>query len=62
MAKNKLPMMLVKSAVKDLLRDEEMLCGGDLIDELNTVVAHNLRLAVKRCKSNGRSTVRAGDM
>lgn len=62
MAKNNLPMMVVKSAVKDLLKSEKMLCGGDLFDELNTVVGHNVRLAVKRCKANGRSTVRASDL
>jgi len=62
MAKNNLPMMLVKSAVKELLKSENMQCSGDLIDELNTQVAHKVRLAVARTKSNGRTQVRAADL
>lgn len=62
MTKNNLPMMLVKSAVKELLKQDDLLCAGDFIDELNTVVAHNIRLAAKRCKANGRKTARGSDL
>lgn len=55
-------MMLVKSAVKGYLKKHNMLCAGDLIGAVNERVATILSEAAARTKSNGRSTVRAGDV
>jgi histone H3/H4 len=55
-------MMLVKSAVKDHLKGKKMMCSGDLFDAVNEKVADILDSAAARTKSNGRSTVRAGDV
>jgi len=59
---NNLPMMLVKAAVKEVTKKEDVNVAGDFFDKLNTEVAHMVRLAVQRCKANGRKTVRATDL
>ena len=57
-----IPMMLVKSAVKDHLKGKKMMCASDLFDAVNKKVAEVLDSAAARTKSNHRSTVRAGDV
>ncbi len=55
-------MLLVKSAVKDHLKDQKMMCSSDLYDAVSKRVTEILDNAAERTKSNGRSTVRAGDV
>ena len=54
--------LVVGSKVKDLIKEEELRTDGDLIEALSAKVAEMLKSAMKRCKENGRSTVRPCDL
>ena len=54
--------LVVGSKVKDFIKEEELRTDGDLIDALSTKVGEMLKEAMKRCKENGRSTVRPCDL
>ena len=54
--------LVVGSKVKDRIKEEELRTDGDLIDALSERVDELLKSAMKRCKENGRSTVRPCDL
>lgn len=54
--------LVVGSKVKDFIKEEELRTDGDLIDALSEKVSEMLKGAMKRCKENGRSTVRPCDL
>ena len=54
--------LVVGSKVKDRIKEEELRTDGDLIDALSERVDELLKAAMKRCKENGRSTVRPCDL
>ena len=54
--------LVVGSKVKDFIKEEELRTDGDLIDSLSEKVSEMLKSAMKRCKENGRSTVRPCDL
>lgn len=66
MAKKKeLPMMITASKVKAYVAEnggDVSRSAGDLVPELNKKVASLLDDAMKRCGTNNRGTVRAGDL
>lgn len=65
MAKKKVdvPMMIVTSKVKEFISGNyDKRVAGELVGELNAKVARLLADAVERCESNGRGTVRPGDL
>ena len=53
---------IVGSKVKEFNKKKEFNTAGDLVDGLSAVVAWHLDMACKRAHSNGRKTVRAGDL
>ncbi|MFH0948899.1 MAG: DUF1931 domain-containing protein [Candidatus Aenigmatarchaeota archaeon] len=53
---------VVVSQVKELIKKEEMNCGGDLCDGLDKKVEALIKDAVARAKTNDRKTVRTGDL
>jgi hypothetical protein len=55
-------MVVVGSKVKAYIKEKGMQSSGDLLDALNDLVHWHLDKAVERTKSNGRATVRAGDI
>ena len=54
--------LVVGSKVKDFIKEEELRTDGDLLDALSEKVGEMLKSAMKRCKENGRSTVRPCDL
>jgi histone H3/H4 len=60
--KKEVPMMVVASKMKDYAKQSEMRVSGDFIDALNGTVATLVDDAVRRCKGNGRSTLRPDDL
>jgi histone H3/H4 len=64
MAKKKAeaPMMVIQSKMKEYLSSLGLRSSGDVADGLNEKVTDVLSAAAERCKSNGRSTVRASDL
>ena len=54
--------LVVGSKVKDFIKDAELRSDGDLIDALSGRVEEILKIAMQRCKENGRSTVRPCDL
>ena len=61
-AKKAREMMLVQSKVKEYVRGSDMMCSGELIEQLNEVVGDLLDKAVGRASDNGRKTVKAQDI
>ena len=53
--------LIVKSKVAELIRSQDMMMASDSYDALNTMVADAIKRAVKRCKDNGRKTVKPQD-
>ena len=62
MAKGKVPMMVVTSRVKDMVKGMGLRSEGALMDAVNEKLAELLTAAGARAKANGRSTVRGGDL
>lgn len=54
--------LVVGSKVKDLIKESELRSDGDLVEALSDKVEGMLKEAMKRCKENGRSTVRPCDL
>jgi hypothetical protein len=54
--------IVVASKVKEAAKGHEVRTSSDLVDALNQHVAELLAKAAERAKSNGRSTVRPGDL
>ncbi len=54
--------LVVVSKVKDYLKSKKMMTSGDLPQALSAEVYGLLDKAIKRCKANKRSTVRADDL
>ena len=54
--------LVVGSKIKDKIKEGDLRTDGDLIEALSDKVDEMLNLAMKRCKENGRSTVRPCDL
>lgn len=54
--------LVVGSKVKELIKESELRSDGELVDSLSGKVEEILKAAMKRCKDNGRSTVRPCDL
>ena len=54
--------LVVGSKVKDFIKEEDLRTDGDLIEALSAKVSEILKAGMKRCKENGRSTVRPCDL
>jgi histone H3/H4 len=53
---------VMKSKVKEAIAKAGLRSSGDVIEAINSNVAYFLSQAVKRCKANGRQTVRGHDI
>ena len=53
---------VMKSKVKDAISKKGFRSSSDVIDAVNCTVASYIDEAVKRCKANGRQTVRGHDI
>lgn len=53
-------MLIVKSKIKEAVEDVNV--GGDFVDALNLEVIALLQKAAKRCKENGRKTLKPQDL
>lgn len=62
MAKKELENLVVTSKIKEVLSNHEVRTAGDFPDAVNEQVHLILEAAAKRCKANGRSTVRPEDI
>lgn len=60
--KKEVPMMVVASKMKDYAKGQEVRVSGDFVDALNDTVATIVDDAVRRCKGNGRATLRPDDL
>jgi hypothetical protein len=54
--------MVVKSAVKDMLKKSKMRVSGDFWKAIDAKIEMKLKGAVERAKGNGRKTLRAFDL
>ncbi|RLB58402.1 MAG: hypothetical protein DRI34_04975 [Deltaproteobacteria bacterium] len=54
--------LVVVSKVKDYIKSKKMMTSSDLAPALSAEVQALLDKAIKRCKANKRSTVRADDL
>lgn len=61
-AKKEALMTLVQSAVKTTIKEAGCQTSGDLVPALNGKVHDIIGQAINRCKTNGRATVRPGDL
>ena len=53
---------VMKSKIKDLVRENEAMMGGDFLEALDQKVKALVEEAIKRAKGNNRKTVRAIDL
>ena len=53
---------VVKSKVRQLIREADMQVSADLWDELGRSVGRRVKMAISRAQANGRKTVRASDV
>lgn len=53
---------VVTSKVKALIKKHKMNTAGDFVHALDKEIEYHVSKAVARAKSNGRKTVRAGDL
>ena len=53
---------VVASKVKELLKQQGMMCSGDLCDAASAMLEEAVKKAAGRAKENGRKTVRACDL
>ena len=53
---------VVTSKVKELIKKHKMNTAGDFVKALDKEIEFHVTRAVARSKSNGRKTVRAGDL
>ena len=54
--------LVVQSHVKEYARAKNFRVGGDFIDALSEEVEGMIDDAIERAETNGRSTIRAGDL
>jgi histone H3/H4 len=54
--------LVVTSAIKELIKSEQMNTAGDFPEALDAKVAELVKQACARAKSNDRKTVRSGDL
>lgn len=54
--------LVIQSKVKDMARDEKFRVGGDFIEGLSDRVEDLVNDAMDRAETNGRATLRAGDL
>jgi|TARA_B100001964_G_scaffold243034_1_gene319752 histone H3/H4 len=54
--------MVVKSKVKELIKEAGMNVSSDMWDELGHTVTRSIKRGIRRAKANGRKTVRASDI
>jgi len=54
--------LVVKSAVKDLLKKSKMRVSGDFWKAIDERVSWKVKRALERAKENGRKTVRGYDL
>ncbi|MBK8013857.1 MAG: hypothetical protein IPK13_21215 [Deltaproteobacteria bacterium] len=55
-------MLLVQSKVREYIRESDMMCSSDLVEQLNAQVLVMLDRAVQRARDNNRKTARACDI
>jgi len=55
-------MLLVKSRVQELIRDQGCSPSSEAIEELNGVIQDVVKEAAERTKANGRKRVKAADV
>lgn len=60
--KGKGTVLVVQAKVKEVIKKNKMNTASDVMPALTEVVLNCIEAAVKRAKSNGRKTVRAGDL
>lgn len=60
--KKEVPMMVVASKMKEYGKGSEVRVSGDFVNALNQNVATLVDDAVRRCKGNGRATLRPDDL
>jgi len=61
--KIEVPMMVVASKAKEFIKSQaDFNVGGDFLSELNEKVAVMIGEAMRRCETNSRKTLRAGDL
>ncbi len=53
--------LVVKSKIRELLREADMRGSEDIYKELGHQVTRTLKQAIRRAKGNGRKTVKAHD-
>lgn len=54
--------LVVASKIKELIKKHKMNTASDLVPALEKVIEHKIARACERCASNGRKTVRGGDL
>jgi hypothetical protein len=54
-------MLLVQSKVRDVIREKDLRTSDEFLTALNEHLYAALEAAMKRCKDNGRQTLRAQD-
>ena len=54
--------LVVKSKVGDYIKGKGMMCASDTSEALSRQVSTVLDAAIKRCKENGRKTVKPYDL
>ncbi len=64
MAKSSKPkeVVVVGSKVKDVVKEAGLRSDGELVQAISDKVHEMLESAIRRCKGNGRSTVRPYDL
>jgi histone H3/H4 len=59
--KEKGPDFIVKKAIQDFARKNNMMVGSDAYDAINSAIGDMMKDAAARCKSNKRKTLKAYD-
>ncbi len=54
--------LVVKSKVGEYIKGKDMHMSADTADKLSELVMYKLDMAVKRCKENGRKTIKPYDL
>ena len=62
MAKKEMENLVVASKLKEVLQSHEVRMAGDFPEAVNAQLHLIAEAAAKRCKANGRSTVRPEDI
>ncbi len=55
-------MLLVSSKVKNLIKENDLMCAAETLDALNDCVHACVEKAAERAKANNRKTVQAKDL